>query len=73
LVRSGCTVLNTTTADGNLGENFFFDLLRRGFSEEGARGQLRIAVAGAVMANSSISPPNTRPLTLDQAVDARTA
>jgi NitT/TauT family transport system ATP-binding protein len=32
------------TQDGNLGEGFFLDLLRRGFSEEEARQQLRIAV-----------------------------
>jgi NitT/TauT family transport system ATP-binding protein len=43
LVRSIYNAL-TTTKDGNLGENFFLDLLRRGFTEEEAREQLRIAV-----------------------------
>jgi hypothetical protein len=32
------------TKDGNLGEGFFLDLLRRGFSEDEARQQLKIAV-----------------------------
>jgi NitT/TauT family transport system ATP-binding protein len=33
-----------STKDGNLGEGFFLDLLRRGFSEDEARQQLRIAI-----------------------------
>ena len=32
------------TEDGNLGEGFFLDLLRRGFAEDEARHQLEIAV-----------------------------
>jgi NitT/TauT family transport system ATP-binding protein len=32
------------TQDGNLGEGFFLDLLRRGFSEDEARPQLRMAI-----------------------------
>jgi NitT/TauT family transport system ATP-binding protein len=43
LVRAICTAL-ATTKDGNLGENFFLDILRRGFTEDEAREQLRIAV-----------------------------
>jgi NitT/TauT family transport system ATP-binding protein len=36
LVRAICNALGTTE-DGNLGEGFFLDLLRRGFSEDEAR------------------------------------
>jgi NitT/TauT family transport system ATP-binding protein len=43
LVRSICNAL-ATTDDGTLGEGFFLDLLRRGFSEEEARVQLNIAI-----------------------------
>ncbi len=43
LVRAICKALEATR-DGNLGEGFFLDLLRRGFSEDEARQQLRIAV-----------------------------
>ncbi len=43
LVRAICNALETTE-DGNLGEGFFLDLLRRGFSEDEARQQLRIAI-----------------------------
>src|SRR5580698_2440657 len=43
LVRAICNALETTE-DGNLGEGFFLDLLRRGFSESEAREQLRIAI-----------------------------
>ena len=43
LVRAICNALHTTK-DGNLGEGFFLDLLRRGFSEDEARQQLRIAI-----------------------------
>ena len=43
LVRAICNALDTTK-DGNLGEGFFLDLLRRGFSEDEARQQLRIAI-----------------------------
>ena len=38
-----CAAL-ATTKDGTLGEGFFLDLLRRGFSEEEARQQMRIAI-----------------------------
>jgi NitT/TauT family transport system ATP-binding protein len=43
LVRAICNALGTTK-DGTLGEGFFLDLLRRGFSEEEARKQLQIAI-----------------------------
>jgi NitT/TauT family transport system ATP-binding protein len=43
LVRAICRALEATS-DGSLGEGFFLDLLRRGFSEDEARQQLRIAI-----------------------------
>ena len=43
MVRAICNALETTD-DGTLGEGFFLDLLRRGFSEEEARAQLSIAI-----------------------------
>ena len=43
LVRSVCNALEATN-DGSLGEGFFLDLLRRGFSEEDAQRQLKIAI-----------------------------
>jgi NitT/TauT family transport system ATP-binding protein len=42
-VRAICRALEATR-DGTLGEGFFLDLLRRGFSEDEARQQLRIAI-----------------------------
>ncbi|MGD0592242.1 MAG: AAA-associated domain-containing protein [Acidimicrobiales bacterium] len=44
LVRAICKSLEATK-DGTLGEGFFLDLLRRGFSEEEARQQLEVAIA----------------------------
>jgi NitT/TauT family transport system ATP-binding protein len=43
LVRAICKALEATQ-DGTLGEGFFLDLLRRGFTEDEARRQLQIAV-----------------------------
>jgi NitT/TauT family transport system ATP-binding protein len=43
LVRAICSSLESTR-DGTLGEGFFFDLLRRGFTDEEARQQLDTAV-----------------------------
>jgi hypothetical protein len=43
LVRAICNALEATN-DGSLGEGLFLDLLRRGFSEEDARRQLKIAI-----------------------------
>jgi NitT/TauT family transport system ATP-binding protein len=43
LVRAICSSLESTN-DGTLGEGFFFDLLRRGFTQEEARQQLDLAI-----------------------------
>jgi NitT/TauT family transport system ATP-binding protein len=43
LVRAICRALEATQ-DGTLGEGFFLDVLRRGFTEDEARRQLQIAV-----------------------------
>ena len=43
LVRAICNALATTT-DGNLGERFFLDLLRRSFGEQDAQHQLELAI-----------------------------
>jgi NitT/TauT family transport system ATP-binding protein len=43
LIRAICRSLDATK-DGTLGEGFFLDLLHRGFSEDEARTQLRIAI-----------------------------
>jgi NitT/TauT family transport system ATP-binding protein len=43
LVRAICSSLEATK-DGNLGESFFFDLLRRGFTQDEARQQLDLAI-----------------------------
>lgn len=72
LVRSIYKAL-TNTKDGNLGETFFLDLLRRGFSEEEAHEQLRIAVDWGRYGELFDLDANTGQLTLDQAVDAGAA
>jgi hypothetical protein len=43
LVRAICKSLEATK-DGTLGEGFFLDLLRRGFSEDEARQQMQVAI-----------------------------
>ena len=43
LVRAICNALATTT-DGNMGERFFLDLLRRSFSEQDAQRQIELAI-----------------------------
>ncbi len=43
LVRAICSSLEATN-DGTLGEGFFFDLLRRGFTHDEARQQLDLAI-----------------------------
>ena len=63
----------TTTTDGNLGENFFLDLLRRGFSEDEAREQLRIAVDWGRYGELFDFDANTGQLTLDQPLNAGAA
>jgi len=55
-----------TTADGNLGEGFFLDLLRRGFSEEEARHQLKTAVDWGRYGEPFDFDADTGQLTLDQ-------
>jgi NitT/TauT family transport system ATP-binding protein len=64
LVRAICNALEATK-DGNLGEGFFLDLLRRGFSEEEARQQLKIAVDWGRYGELFDFDANTGQLTLD--------
>jgi NitT/TauT family transport system ATP-binding protein len=64
LVRAIVKALETTN-DGNLGEGFFLDLLRRGFSEDEAREQLRIAVDWGRYGELFDLDSNTGQLTLD--------
>jgi len=64
LVRAIMKALETTK-DGNIGENFFLDLLRRGFSEDEAREQLRIAVDWGRYGELFDLDSNTGQLTLD--------
>jgi NitT/TauT family transport system ATP-binding protein len=65
LVRAICKAL-ASTEDGNLGEGFFLDLLRRGFSEEEARKQLKIAVDWGRYGELFDFDSNTGQLTLDR-------
>ncbi len=64
LVRAICNALETTE-DGNLGEGFFLDLLRRGFSEDEAREQLRIAIEWGRYGELVDLDANTGQLALD--------
>jgi NitT/TauT family transport system ATP-binding protein len=64
LVRAICKALEATS-DGNLGEGFFLDLLRRGFSEDEARQQLKIAVDWGRYGELFDFDANTGQLTLD--------
>jgi NitT/TauT family transport system ATP-binding protein len=64
LVRAICKALESTK-DGTLRENFFLDLLRRGFSEDEARQQLRIAVDWGRYGELFDLDANTGQLTLD--------
>ena len=68
LVRAICKAL-AATKDGNLGEGFFLDLLRRGFSEDEARQQLRIAVDWGRYGELFDFDANTGQLTLDHHPD----
>jgi NitT/TauT family transport system ATP-binding protein len=72
LVRAICNGLEATK-DGSLGEGLFLDLLRRGFSEEEAREQLRIAVDWGRYGELFDFDSNTGQLTLDQAETAGAA
>ena len=65
LVRAICNALETTE-DGNLGEGFFLDLLRRGFSEDEARQQLRIAIDWGRYGELFDFDANSGQLALDQ-------
>ena len=56
LVRAICKALEATQ-DGTLGEGFFLDLLRRGFTEDEARRHCRSPSTGDATASSSISMP----------------
>ena len=67
------TTRSTTTKDGNLGESFFLDLLRRGFTEDEAREQLRIAVDWGRYGELFDLDANTGQLTLDHSLDAGAA
>jgi NitT/TauT family transport system ATP-binding protein len=66
LVRAISNALEATN-DGNLDEEFFLDLLRRGFSEEEADQQLKIAVNWGRYGELFDFDANTGQLTLDHA------
>ncbi|HUC04861.1 MAG TPA: AAA-associated domain-containing protein, partial [Acidimicrobiales bacterium] len=66
LVRAICRSLRSTK-DGTLGEGFFLDLLRRGFSEEEAHRQLDIAIAWGRYGELFDFEANTGQLTLEAA------
>ena len=68
LVRAIYKALETTK-DGNLGEGFFLDLLRRGFSEDEARQQLKIAVDWGRYGELFDFDGNTGQFTLDHRHD----
>ena len=65
LVRAICRGLEATK-DGTLGEGFFLDLLRRGFSEDEARQQLDIAIDWGRYGELFDFDANTGQLTLDR-------
>jgi NitT/TauT family transport system ATP-binding protein len=54
-----------STKDGNLGEGFFLDSLRRGFSEEEAQKQIEIAIAWGRYGELFDFDANTGQLTLE--------
>ncbi len=64
-MRAICRGLEATK-DGTLGDTFFLDLLRRGFSEDEAREQLRIAVDWGRYGELFDLDSNTGQLTLDR-------
>ncbi len=64
LVRAICNALSTTH-DGTLGEDFFLDLLRRGFSEDEARQQLNLAIDWGRYGELFDFDSNTGQLTLE--------
>ena len=64
LVRAVCIALEATK-DGTVGEGLFLDLLRRGFSEEDAQRQLKIAIDWGRYGELFDFDANTGQLTLD--------
>jgi NitT/TauT family transport system ATP-binding protein len=71
LVRAICSSLESTN-DGTLGEGFFFDLLRRGFSHDEARQQLDLAIDWGRYGELYDFDANTGQLTLERPVGAVT-
>ena len=72
LVRAICSSLEATN-DGTLGEGFFHDLLRRGFSEEEARRQLDLAIDWGRYGELYDFDSNTGQLKLEHPVDGGAA
>jgi len=68
LVRAICRSLESTK-DGTLGEGFFLDSLRRGFSEEEARQQLDTAIAWGRYGELFDFDSSTGQLRLDRRAD----
>jgi NitT/TauT family transport system ATP-binding protein len=64
LVRAICSSLESTS-DGTLGEGFFFDLLRRGFTLDEARQQLDLAIDWGRYGELYDFDANTGQLTLE--------
>jgi NitT/TauT family transport system ATP-binding protein len=72
LVRAICSSLESTN-DGTLGEGFFFDLLRRGFTREEARQQLDLAIDWGRYGELYDFDANTGQLKLEPGVAAATS
>jgi NitT/TauT family transport system ATP-binding protein len=72
LVRAICRSLEATK-DGTLGEGFFLDVLRRGFSEDEARQQLDTAIAWGRYGELFDFDSNSGQLRLEAGVDRPTA
>jgi NitT/TauT family transport system ATP-binding protein len=70
LVRAICSSLEST-ADGTLSEGFFFDLLRRGFTEENARRQMDLAIDWGRYGELYEFDANTGQLKLERPSDSR--
>lgn len=64
LVRAICSSLEATQ-DGTRGEGFFFDLLRRGFTQDEARQQLDLAIDWGRYGELYDFDANTGQLTLE--------
>jgi NitT/TauT family transport system ATP-binding protein len=72
LVRAICSSLEST-GDGTLGEGFFLDLLRRGFTEDEARRQLDLAIDWGRYGELYDFDSNTGQLRLEHPVAAAAA